>query len=867
MVGSVDIECCKRVAKERGGQCLSTTYIGSRIKMHWQCAKGHEFRASYNTVQQGHWCSRCRYDSMRGKPSPYRIGIERCREKAIERGGECLSMEYINCGTKLHWRCAKGHKWDANWDNIKHGSWCPICARPNTYSGQRIGIEYCKQYAIEHNGLCLSEKYINAQIPLRWYCNKHGVEWRATAGSVISAEHWCRKCGCERGGRKHRVGLERCQQTAKGRNGLCLSNEYVNCHEPMRWYCNKHGFEWKACAGSVVLSGTWCPECKRDAIRKRQTLKDGIERCRQIAVEHDGVCLSEVYVNNSTPMKWKCNKDGYEWTAKAANIFHGTWCPKCGGHLRNNFEDCKRIAAEREGVCLSTEFINSHVPMEWKCRTGHEWLAPFKRIRRGDWCPYCRPYGEMEARCRAILETIFGKPFKKSKPFKSLGSLLEIDCYNKELRVGLEYDGIQHREFTPHFNNKKGRPVSERDQEKNRLCERYNIALIRISDREASKLSGKEKLVDTVIMKLQSKKIPFTMLSEDVLKRLRNPIDPVYKDVWGAEYLKIFQEECKKRGGRLVSTEVWAGNNQRYEIECSRGHRFKLDYGHVVTGDRWCPACRREDRKRLNHIRGIERCKRVAIERDGLCLSDEYVNSQISLRWKCNKHNYEWMACAASVITAGSWCPLCGGSAPIGIERCKETALSRDGVCLSIEYVDSKIPMRWRCNKHDFEWSNSAGKVVTSGQWCPRCAEEVRRVKLEPYKHGIEKCKKIAIERNGLCLSEIYTDCYAPMKWYCNKHKVEWVAPATTIINQGSWCPVCGKEKRREKSASRKVGIERCKQWALSKGGECLSTEYVNSDTKLHWECAKGHEWWAKWGNISQGKWCPTCAGRPQRNL
>lgn len=50
--------------------------------------------------------------------------------------------------------------------------------------------------------------------------------------------------------------------------------------------------------------------------------------------------------------------------------------------------------------------------------------------------------------------------------------------------------------------------------------------------------------------------------------------------------------------------------------------------------------------------------------------------------------------------------------------------------------------------------------------------------------------------------------------------------------------------------------------YALSKEGKCLSSEYKSSDTKYDWECKNKHVWSAQWENIKQGHWCPYCANR-----
>jgi hypothetical protein len=50
---------------------------------------------------------------------------------ARKRGGLCLSEKYEHSKSKLRWRCAEGHEWEAKPNNVRHGSWCPICKPKN----------------------------------------------------------------------------------------------------------------------------------------------------------------------------------------------------------------------------------------------------------------------------------------------------------------------------------------------------------------------------------------------------------------------------------------------------------------------------------------------------------------------------------------------------------------------------------------------------------------------------------------------------------------------------------------------------------------------------------------------------------------
>lgn len=42
------------------------------------------------------------------------------------------------------------------------------------------------------------------------------------------------------------------------------------------------------------------------------------------------------------------------------------------------------------------------------------------------------------------------------------------------------------------------------------------------------------------------------------------------------------------------------------------------------------------------------------------------------------------------------------------------------------------------------------------------------------------------------------------------------------------------------------ITIDTLKELAISRGGKCLSTEYINSQTPVEWECENGHKWFAK---------------------
>ena len=92
--------------------------------------------------------------------------------------------------------------------------------------------------------------------------------------------------------------------------------------------------------------------------------------------------------------------------------------------------------------------------------------------------------GEIE--CRRFLETIFQVPFPKARPDFLRNPVtsqnLELDCFNPTLRLGVEYNGQQHYNYTSFFHRNKDAATNQkyRDELKRRMCEENGITLIEV---------------------------------------------------------------------------------------------------------------------------------------------------------------------------------------------------------------------------------------------------------------------------------------------------------------------------------------------------------------------------------------------------
>ena len=370
-MNKLSIAAMMAIARTRGGRCLSAQYLNSSVPLLWQCALGHRWRAVPGSIRKGSWCPTC--------AGVRRLTIDQMRGIADSRGGCCLSETYTNNASKVRWRCSSGHEWSATPLQVKKGHWCPFCARVAP-----LTLETLRQLAGSKGGRCLSQEYVNSAYPLRWECAA-GHEWIARP-SGIRAGNWCPACA-----HNQRLGLQEMRKIARARGGRCLSAIYENGRTPLLWVCG-HGHYWKAwparVKGGFRRKGTWCRECYN--WRRKFRAKHSIEAMRRLATTRGGKCLSAEYSGSKAKLVWLCAL-GHRWQASPAYVVEGTWCPVCARNQRLSLGLFHDLAATRGGECMSQTYVNERTPLWWRCETGHVWEAAPGKVKGGSWCPTCVP--------------------------------------------------------------------------------------------------------------------------------------------------------------------------------------------------------------------------------------------------------------------------------------------------------------------------------------------------------------------------------------------------------------------------------------------------------------------------------------------
>ena len=489
------------------------------------------------------------------------------------------------------------------------------------------------------------------------------------------------------------------------------------------------------------------------------------------------MCLSTTYVNKRTKLLWRCS-EGHEWETKPDTVQGGSWCPDCGGKKRLTIRHMQTWAKKRGGVCVSTVYSDAHTKLRWRCQEGHEWEAAPSPVKLGGWCPTCSQ-GNSERIVRDICKQMFGKPFPKAKPtwlINARGNLMELDGYCSKLSLAFEYQGIQHYEVTKFSRRSPMRRTLTQqkrdDARKRRLCRANGVHLIAIpytvelDDVPAYIFTAvKDLSVPVRIRRPEKIKVAQFVLTGRLramqalarerggeclsIAYLRTHAKLRWRCSEGHEWLATssaiknrgnwcpfcagkapltlgqMQVLARTRGGECLST-TYVNNHTKLLWRCSEGHEWEAKPADVKNSGSWCPDCARSgsgltlDARRQT----LEWMQTLAIDRGGECLSPRYVNNHTKLLWRCQK-GHEWEA-KPHDITQGTWCPTCAGRPRITLGHMQALAKKHGGQCLSTVYVNSHTKLRWRC-QDGHEWEAGPKRMQQRVNWCLECRRVAQR--------------------------------------------------------------------------------------------------------------------------------------------
>lgn len=475
---------------------------------------------------------------------------------------------------------------------------------------------------------------------------------------------------------------------ARTREGRCLSSCYINNKTNLTWEC-KFKHVWPA-KPAHILSGHWCPNCAG----RHKTIAHLNEHAKSCG----GVCLSLEYLGARTNHEWEC-KNGHRWFATPTNVLRGTWCGKCKGKYVT-INDCQNLAKRHKGKCIDLNYVNSQHLMKWQCADGHIFKKGWSQIKAGAWCPNCTRFVSEEI-CRSFMEAVFNRKFLKVRPawlLNEKGNRMELDGYNKSLKLAFEHNGEHHYEegyFTKDLATR-----TKDDDKKSKLCQAHGINLVIFTNIPLKEST--EKILDHLKSTLEDHHVTNVKSVADNIFSLESIKSPTN--------IRQFHQIAKRNNGVFLD-EIYLGVDHEYNFICMLGHHFKKRGARIKEGA-WCPQCAKNAAGSYNKVAAF------ALKKGGKLLSTSYQGALINLDWQCAK-GHTFSQRPTNILTMGTWCPKCATNNPPNINEIAQLADARGGKLLSTTYVNSKTKLNWEC-RYGHQWP-ALYSNIKKGRWCPTC--------------------------------------------------------------------------------------------------------------------------------------------------
>jgi hypothetical protein len=309
---------------------------------------------------------------------------------AIEAFGWDPATVTAGSNKKLTWQCSRKHLYAAPVSKrtaLGHG--CPFCSGHRVLAGFNDISTTHPHLANEAHGWDPRTISAGSNKKLTWKCPKgHVFESVVAERSIRNAT--CPICI----GRRVLAGFNDISTThphlANEAHGWDPRTVSAGSNKKLTWKCPKgHVFE------SVVASrtkGAGCHFCSGH--RVLQGLNDLLTTHPDLAASAHGWDPRTISAGSNKKLKWKCPKGHVFESVVTSRVQSPDGCPICyGRQTLAGFNDLAtthpEIAKEASGWDPSTVTAGSGKKREWKCLSGHCYLATVNARTRGDECPIC----------------------------------------------------------------------------------------------------------------------------------------------------------------------------------------------------------------------------------------------------------------------------------------------------------------------------------------------------------------------------------------------------------------------------------------------------------------------------------------------
>jgi len=460
-----NLEKIREELKREEYTLFANEYKGIHHRLAVQCPLGHLCTISWASFQSGHKCKACGVEKRtRGR----RVDISEIRRVVEKEGYQLLSTEYGGPNQKLEAICPKGHKYYFQWYRFTKGTRCGKCYRWNFEKVKRfIEADGFRLLSKEYRG---SHKYLKIQCPEG---HKYRVLW-----TNFQQGYRCPDCMHN----NKRLTIEEIRSSFEKEGYNLISSKYTNINSVLEYECNKghrNSVKWH-----IFKQGHRCPDCagKIEPMKRIEMIRDLLEK--------EGYrLLSNIYINNSSPLEYECSQ-GHKSKVCWGSIQQGYRCFACSGNQKYSLEEIEKEFLKEGYILLSKEYRGANTKLFYKCSKEHQGQITWTNFQQGHRCPDCGEWKNQRL-LGEILDKIYSGRVERQSSLGFLGRQ-RADYVLPDIRVVVEYDGEQH--FKPVVNRfgiktlkearKRLKETRQRDRKKDQLCQENGWKMVRVKYNE-----------------------------------------------------------------------------------------------------------------------------------------------------------------------------------------------------------------------------------------------------------------------------------------------------------------------------------------------------------------------------------------------
>lgn len=399
-----------------------------------------------------------------------------------------------------------------------------------------------------------------------------------------------------------------------------------------------------------------------------------LNKCLEKAKIYNGKCLSKEFINTRTKLEWKCeNKNHPSFFDYYTNVVNGMkWCPRCPPFINDKKELAVFLANSKGGTFLEEKYLGHKIKHKWKCKNNHIFESHYNDVvNHGRWCVYCANQVTDKTNIlnvegsanKKINRLEIAQEFAKNKN----GQCLSNNYKNSASKLLWKCANEKHKEFESTYNCvvNQGRWCPE--------CGEFHIH----EERVRSILNN---IFNTSFIKSYpewniNKKTGKLLELDGYSKELGIAFEYQGYQHFAPAFNKSIEDVLEQQERDLIKKENCKKNNIKLIIVKANRHRDDyfttmsaiingLEEVNITIKDNIIEDIKNQElyNQTTNHIneKKLKECQDYANSKNGFCLSENYVSSREKMLWKCNNENHSiWLRSYEGTIKNKTWCPEC----------------------------------------------------------------------------------------------------------------------------------------------------------------------------------------------------------------